>query len=426
MVLMMHDWFANSRAISAVLGVAVIFGTAGCPDPTKHVDDTGNRPNPPPTNFSPPGANGAGTIPADTPDLSGATGRAVDQSRATIADLGTFATQVAVTPDGTAAIVGGSDGKLRLVALDLRHTGEATIVHTIDADAGPITALTITGNGKLAIAGTRTGNIIAVALHALAPNAAATAVVAHRMSLGAERITTVAVTASPEPAAFVATAGGGLWRISVPVVAAAEVTTEAALASGIGKPTEIVSPTGIGAIAFLPEKADATHQWALIGHTLGQISLQPLPVRSTAPNPDSTPAAPPLEWTSRPHENVVDCAVVTLDGGWAITGDRAGATILWRIDRDFPSMRSVGRLGGMLGVHALAVSSDNEWALIAGDAPTVELWRLDLRSGGQAWYVADLVGHRAAVLSTTFSPDGRWALTASRDGTTKLWRLPIP
>ena len=67
-------------------------------------------------------------------------------------------------------------------------------------------------------------------------------------------------------------------------------------------------------------------------------------------------------------------------------------------------------------ITAVTFSRDGRFALSGGSDSTVKLW--DVANGRE---LRTLTGHSGAITSITFSPDGRTALSGSSDGTARLW-----
>jgi WD40 repeat protein/serine/threonine protein kinase len=113
------------------------------------------------------------------------------------------------------------------------------------------------------------------------------------------------------------------------------------------------------------------------------------------------------------HDATVAAAALAPDGRRAVTASWDRTLKTWEMGKDQPS----GVLEGHTDyVNAVALSPSGRTALSASSDQTLRLW--DVASGR---HLGTLEGHEGPVSACTFGPDGKFALSASWDTTLRLW-----
>jgi WD40 repeat protein/serine/threonine protein kinase len=125
------------------------------------------------------------------------------------------------------------------------------------------------------------------------------------------------------------------------------------------------------------------------------------------------PATGRSVWTASDHRGPLQALAFSPDGGTIASGCAAGLAVL----RDPRTGRARGApLSHSSTVHVVTFSPDGALLLTASRDWSARLWKV--ATGEQAGRAR---GHLAPVESAVFSPDGRLVLTGSRDGTARLW-----
>jgi len=109
----------------------------------------------------------------------------------------------------------------------------------------------------------------------------------------------------------------------------------------------------------------------------------------------------------------INSAAFSPDGGFLLTGGYGNPLLL----RDVSTGNMVRSFAGHTSwVYGVAFSPDGRFALSGGNDTTLRLW--DVTTGKE---IRSFTGHRRAVTSVCFSRDGRFALSGSFDETLRLW-----
>jgi WD40 repeat protein len=154
-----------------------------------------------------------------------------------------------------------------------------------------------------------------------------------------------------------------------------------------------------GSVGFVNAESDAAGTRIVAGGTDGMARiytrdgalLTELPVSKTA----------------------VLAAAISPDGKQVVTGDEAGATRLWDIERSAITAELEATRGGAYVAH---YRPDGRALVVAGDDAVVRMF--DARTGA---VLRRLTGHVRPVWAATFSRDSSLLATASEDGTLRLW-----
>ncbi len=170
---------------------------------------------------------------------------------------------------------------------------------------------------------------------------------------------------------------------------------------------------------------------------------------------EATKANPTLEPAFSGHTGTVNCATLSHDGKYAVSGSDDRSVRLWEV----PSGKILASFEGVGGeVYAVAFSPDGKFIASGGRDRAVRIWDTQSRkqirvfkghtdsvrcfafspdgkrivSGGddrslRFWDIAsgeetaDLLGHTDVVTSVVWSVDGARILSGGRDGVARLW-----
>lgn len=115
------------------------------------------------------------------------------------------------------------------------------------------------------------------------------------------------------------------------------------------------------------------------------------------------------------HTEIVHSVCLSADGRWAISGGNDRSVRVWEV--------STGHCARVMQEHfervlSVAVTADGHFAVSASGDKQLRLWSL-----AQGQCVQVLSGHSGVVTSVDLSPDGRWLVSASHDQTVRLWEL---
>ena len=106
-------------------------------------------------------------------------------------------------------------------------------------------------------------------------------------------------------------------------------------------------------------------------------------------------------------------AACSPDGARVVTGDQAGASIIW----DALSGKSIHKMPGhRSGISAIAFNSDGTRVATGSMDGMIKLW--DSSSGK---IIHELNDHNTQIYNIIFTPDGSQVITASQAGVTKIW-----
>ena len=276
---------------------------------------------------------------------------------------------IALSPDGTRAATGGSDGSVRLW-----DTAAARLVGSLPPHPGPVRLVAFRGDGGAVLSVGGDGPALI------------------RPRDGPDRTRPPVSLAHPGGALVAAFRPDGRAVLTAGRDGTARVW-DAATGRQLGPVLDHGAP--ILAAGFSPDG-----RAVLIGGDDRRVQLWDLATGRSV-------------WTASDHRGPLQALAFSPDGRTIATGCAAGVVVL----RD---ARTGQARGGPLRhsstVHAVTFSPDGARLLTASRDWSARLWQV--ASGEPAGRSR---GHLAPVESAVFSPDGRLVLTGSRDGTARLW-----
>jgi WD40 repeat protein len=276
---------------------------------------------------------------------------------------------IALSPDGTRAATGGSDGTVRLW-----DTATARLVGSLPPHPGPVRLVAFRGDGGAVLSVGGEGPALI------------------RPRDGPDRARSPVSLAHPGGALVAAFRPDGRAVLTAGRDGTARVW-DAATGRELGRPMDHGAPILVA--GFSPDG-----RAALTGGDDRRVRLWDLATGRSL-------------WTASDHRGPLQALAFSPDGRTIATGCAAGVVAL----RDARTGRARGGpLRHSSTVHAVTFSPDGALLLTASRDWSARLWKVATgEPAGRSW------GHLAPVESAVFSPDGRRVLTGSRDGTARLW-----
>jgi len=290
-------------------------------------------------------------------------GRCTRTLRASASSVGS----VALSPDASRVVTGGSDKLVRL--WDLAR-GECDL--TLAGHSGPVNDVCFTPDGRQALSASEDGTVRVWDL----------ASAACRLVLEGHGSWVSSVAVSPD----------GRWAVS----GARDKTLRLwDLATG----TCVRTLTGhAGLVRSL--RFSACARWLLSGAFDKTLRLWDV-------------ATGQCLRTFEGHTDIVHSVGLSADARWAVSAGNDKSVRLWDV--------RTGQCARVMQEHfervlSVAMTADGRWALSASGDKLLRLWNL---AQGQCAQV--LSGHTAVVTCADMSPDGRWLVSASHDQTVRFW-----